>query len=409
MPSLEQPTKVPALQEIDPTNALRTTMLGVEYDSPLVVASGTLVERYDQIQQFVDAGAGAVIPRSTRFVMSRTVHPSPHLYQVGVRSRTTMMNAEWTGADINYWREYLPDMGRMGKVIMGVSGRDIEGCVEVCKELDEFKLPFIEINVSCGVSNGVHGFITRDPDHIAKVCDDIKKAGVETPIGVKLGHSDKIVELAQKAQENGADLIIASNTYGPVLDFEIDGNGNPQRVLGVIGAKGGISGDAIFHIALTDVADLCSVLDIPVVASGGVTTAERALKMIYAGASLVQIYSLLHDSGLNAPAALTKLTRGLVSEIETRSIKHIDDVRGKALSLLSEPTELSPQVPIVDKDICTGCDRCVPVCLPEAITFAAKENRNGHVIEIGDESCIGCGHCVTQCPVNGALKLPDMY
>lgn len=394
------------LDTIDPSLRLQTELFGNKFESPLIVASGTLVERFDQIQPYVDAGAGLVIPRSTRLVMSRTVHPSPHLFQIGTGSRTTMLNAEWTGADISYWREYIPEIRSINsKVALSVSGRDIDGCVQVCRELDECGVPFFEVNVSCGVSNGVHGYITRDPDHIAELCTKLKDADLRTPFGIKLGHSDGIVDLAVLAQNNGADLIISNNTYGPVFDFDIDTKGNPNRVVGVQGAKGGLSGEAVFHITLTDVADLASELKIPVIASGGVTSPLRALKMMYAGARMVQVYSLLHDKATEGPETLKKLTTGLLKEMDKHGVVDIRDVVGRALGLLDLRTDLDPKVPTVNVDKCTGCDKCVEVCLPGSIHEVESDNRRLHAVTIDAISCIGCGHCVSVCPVPDVLKI----
>lgn len=394
------------LDQIDPDRKLVTNFLGTEYRSPLVIASGTLIETPDQIQPYIDAGAGAVIPRSTRLVMARTVHPSPHLYEEGKGSNTTMLNAEWTGAAIDYWRPHLDDMSVDKKTIMSVSGRDIEGCLKVCKELDQYQFPLIEINVSCGVSNGVHGYITRDIEHVRTLISSIKEAGVTTPISLKLGHSDVIVDLSGVAKEAGVDAISAVNTYGPVFDFRIDGEGRPERVLGAIGAKGGLSGNALFHTALTDVAEIARQIDIPVLASGGVTTAERAIKMIMAGASLVQLYTILHTKGVNAPDAMTSFTKQFSQYIEQKNIPDVKSILGSAISLMEEPTELQPQIPIVNTDTCIGCDACVRVCLPNAFDIVPSDNVIGHTVEINN-ACIGCGHCVTQCPVPDTLIMPD--
>ena len=396
------------LDQLDPERKLAVTFLGREYRSPLVVASGTLVERAEEIEPYMQAGAGAVIPRSTRFVMERTVHPSPHLYQEGKGSSASMINGEWTGAAIEYWRPHLEMMaGEEAMTIMSVSGRDIEGCVKVCKELDEYKFPLIEVNVSCGVSNGVHGYITRDEQHVRTLIRSLKDAGIETPISLKLGHSDVIINLSGIAAEEGVDAISAVNTYGPVFDFRIGENGRPERVIGVTGAKGGLSGSELFHTALTDVAEISRQVKIPVLASGGVMNAEKAVKMMMAGASLVQLYSLLHVKGIHAPAAVTTFTKDMVKYLDDKKIESAESIIGGALELMEEPTELAPQIPLVNLMGCIGCNACIRVCLPDAIKEVPADNTIGHVIEIHEEACVGCGHCVTQCPVPDVLMMPQ--
>lgn len=388
-----------------PVADLSTEFLGREYQNPLVVASGTLIERHEDIEPFLDAGAGAVVPRTTRLIMERTSHPSPHLYHAGARSGANMLNAEWTGSDISYWRDYLPAMADTSKVIMAASGRDIEGCVKVCQELDAYRFPYLELNVGCGVTNGVLGYITRDEEHIKRLVGSIKEADVTTPIALKLGHSDYIVHLSQVAKDAGADGIVAINTLGPVFDFDISTNGDPSRTLGVQGARGGLSGSSIFHTALTDVALISKEVGIPVAASGGVTTPERAVKMIMAGAGIVQVYTYLHDRGRNAPGAMTSLIRSFDDYLAEHDIASVEEIKGKALGLMDLPTEMTPQIPKVDHDICTGCDRCIPVCLPDTINTVPRKNRNQHVVQVMGETCVGCGACVSVCPVPGAISL----
>jgi len=352
------------------------------------------------------AGAGAVVPRSTRKEMVRKFHPSPHLYQTGRRGNEMMLNAEWTGADITYWKPYLQEIAQSKRVIMSVSGRDIEGCIEVCKALDTHHFPMIEVNISCAHSNSVHGFITRNGDHIRQLVNGIKSAGVETPIGIKLGHSDYIVELSQIAKEAGADAIVAINSYGPLLDFNVGHGGIALPVLGIEGAKGGMSGAPLFNIALTDVAEIRSQVGIPVIGCGGVRTPEHVLKMIMAGASAVQVYTAAHVRGVNAPSIFTYLNEQMISYLNEIGVENIADLKDRALPLLKQETNLEPLVPEVNEKLCTGCELCLPICLPHAIDLKSYNNKVGHIIEINDH-CIGCGHCVTVCPTD-ALKLPNI-
>jgi dihydropyrimidine dehydrogenase (NAD+) subunit PreA len=128
--------------------------------------------------------------------------------------------------------------------------------------------------------------------------------------------------------------------------------------------------------------------------------------MLFAGADLVQVYSYLHDYGTQAPEATTKIIEDFKVYLDHHNIQSVESIKGKALDIMQLPTELTPQIPEVNDDLCTGCDRCVPICLPNAIDLLPSSNRNGHVVEIIGKACVGCGLCVAVCPVEGALKLP---
>jgi MinD superfamily P-loop ATPase len=56
-------------------------------------------------------------------------------------------------------------------------------------------------------------------------------------------------------------------------------------------------------------------------------------------------------------------------------------------------------IPIINKDICTGCGNCKEVCPPRAIYIQNEE------IHVEDDLCEECGFCVAECPVN-AISLP---
>ncbi len=397
---MERYSHSPLSESLRNNPRLEVNLLGRKLSSLLIVGSGTLIERPEDIDPFLEAGAGAVVPRTTRKEMTRKVHPSPHLYQSGRRGNEMMLNAEWTGADVDYWQPHLEEISESGRVIMSVSGRDIPGCVEVCKILDRFSFPMLEINISCAHSNSVHGFITRNGDHIKQVISDIKDAGVKTPVGIKLGHSDYIVELSQTAKEAGADAIVALNTFGPVFDFTVGRGRVAKPVLGIEGAKGGMSGTPLFNIALTDVAEIRSQVEIPVIGCGGVRTAEHVVKMVMAGASAVQIYTAAHIRGVRAPSLFSEMNAMLVGFLDGIAIDKISDIKDKALDLLSQEINLKPLVPEINNDVCTGCDICIPVCLPLSISKTDYGNKAGHVVKIDAGTCVGCGHCVAVCPVN---------
>lgn len=70
--------------------------------------------------------------------------------------------------------------------------------------------------------------------------------------------------------------------------------------------------------------ELCSGR-IPIVASGGILTAEDAYAAIRAGASLVQVYSALC---LDGPYAADKIARGLAALLRRDGFAHVGDAVG---------------------------------------------------------------------------------
>lgn len=387
----------------DDTNRLEVELFGKIISSPLILGSGTLVERFEQIAPFVIAGAGAIIPRSTRHILERTNHPIPHLYQAGTKRFPIMLNAEWTGAEIDYWEPYLEVMAHSKKIIPSISGRDIDGCITACKKLEHYagNWLYLEINLSCAHSNNVHGMITRNESHIKEILTRLKDNGIQTPIAIKLGHSDQIINLANIAKEAGADAIVALNTFGPVFDFTIDDDGQPRPIVGIQGGKGGLSGAPLFQIALTDIAEICRQVEIPVIGCGGVTSGEDVIKMLMAGACAVEVYTAAHVRGNKAPTYFTDTNKALLEYMDKHSIPDLKRIIGKALPILDQETTLAVRVPEVVAEDCIGCDLCIPICLPDAISvLKAGNNKAGHIVAIDERKCIGCGHCLHVCPTH---------
>ncbi len=388
---------------------LTTELFGRKFTNPIILGSGTLGDSIERVKSLLQCNTGGIIPRTTRlhYAPGRDHHPSPHLDIIPGKN---MRNAEWTGATIDYWRPSLENLSKSNRVMMSVSGRDIEGCLSVCQELDQYNFPFLEINISCAHSNEAHGFITRNSEHIRQLIRTLKDGGIKTPIAIKLGHSDFIVQLAKIAEESGADAIVAINTVGPVIDFDIS-SGKPVFTLGISGGKGGLSGEAIFNTALTDVMDISKHLSIPVIGCGGVSRAEDVVKMIMVGASMVEVYTAAHLHGKKAPEFLDKLINNFGEWLKGNGYSQVSQIKDLALNSVSNNNQMIPLIPQLKNELCMGCSKCASICLEEGVISMVNggiEERNGKIHpEIKSDNCIGCGACVSVCPTN-ALFLEEL-
>ena len=374
---------------------LSCKILNKKFLNPIWLGSGTITDRKLRVDKFLHSRAGVVIPRTTRVEYSTNGknHPSYHLHFN--LKEGFIRNCEWTGRLINYWKPYLKELSKTGKVIMSVSGRDIKDCLKACEIIDKFKFPLIEINISCAHSNEINGFIVRDSEHIFSLIKTIKEK-IKTPIAIKLGHSDSIVELAKIAESAGADAIVAINTYGPVIDFDIE-KGVPKLILGISNGAGGLSGRPIFHIALTDIVHLSQNLKIPIIACGGIMNPQDAVKMIMAGANAVELYSAVHIAGDKGQVFLDKFIKEFSLLMDQYGYKNLDSMRGILLPKLTRTHQMKKKVPQIDREKCNKCGLCKNICLEGAIKLL-----NNKII-INNKKCIGCGACVSVCPVK-ALK-----
>ena len=197
--------------------------------------------------------------------------------------------------------------------------------------------------------------------------------------------------MALTAEREGADAIVCTNSIGPGL-FLDPMTGRP--LLGIQGGAGGLTGEAIFPIALQCVYKLWKNLTIPIVGVGGINSAERVIQMMLAGASAVQLYTA---PALYGPRVFENITK----DLENYFVNHprfccINDLVGYSHTL-PEQHVFKALLPKVVAENCTGCLACASSCAFDALKFVSRgAGRPKHVVI--KDNCIGCNACVGVCP-----------
>jgi len=81
------------------------------------------------------------------------------------------------------------------------------------------------------------------------------------------------------------------------------------------------------------------------------------------------------------------------------TVAHAGAAASMALALLDKgEVTISPQIAVVDEELCSACKTCIVLCPYTAISFLEDKN----VAHVNEALCKGCGTCVAACPA-GAI------
>ena len=122
-----------------------------------------------------------------------------------------------------------------------------------------------------------------DPGLAAEVTRAVK-AVTKKPVIMKLSPNvTDIAKMAKACENAGADGISLINTLmGMRIDLK-------TRRPVIRNTTGGLSGPAVFPVALRMVWQVANAVSIPVIGLGGVSSAEDVIEMMLAGATAVEI------------------------------------------------------------------------------------------------------------------------
>ena len=294
------------------------TLCGLPLDNPVIPASGTFGYGYEFAELYDINCLGTFSFKGTTRE-PRLGNPQPRIaeMQSGLLNAVGLQNP---GADAVIAEE-LPKLAQVfhKPVMANVSGFSLEEYVEVCQKLDACpQVGWLEVNISCPNVHGGGMSFGTDPKAAAAVTRAVK-AAVPKPVIVKLSPNvTSIADIARACEDAGADGISLINTVmGMRLDL------NTRKPL-LANGTGGMSGPAIFPLALRMVWQVYEAVHIPIVGLGGVSSAEDVLEMMLAGADAVAMGTVM----FNDPTAPVKALRELNEWLDAHGVKSVTELSG---------------------------------------------------------------------------------
>jgi len=274
---------------------LSVDLCGCRLPNPTVLASGILGLSHAVLGRVARSGAGGVTTKSCS-LKPRPGYPNPTIlhWGPGLINAVGLSNpgVEVMVEEIQAAKATLKPLGV--PVIASIFADTIYDFGTVTRFISAAQPDIIEVNVSCpNLDDRYQQMFAADPYVSAQVTRRVKRY-TDVPVLVKLSPNvTNVAKIAEAVVEAGADGITAINSVGPGLIIDVETR-RPVLAHGT----GGLSGPAIRPIAVRCVRDICRAVDVPVVATGGVSSGRDIVEMMLVGATAVGIGSAIQHRGI---------------------------------------------------------------------------------------------------------------
>ncbi len=299
---------------------LTTEISGLRFKSPLFTASGTAGYGSGFLSPSPSPALGAFITKGIS-LHPRKGNPPPRIHETpcGLLNAIGLENIglkAFIDKELSFFKDTdIP-------LIVNIFGKTIKEMVELSVQLTPHReIRALELNVSCpNVQAGGIAF-GQDPQTLFTLVQEVT-THCSLPLWVKLPpHVTAIETLAKAAEDGGASALTIANTYpGIAIDHE-----NEAFCLGNI--TGGLSGPAIKPLSQYAVWKVARQVHLPIIASGGCSSAKDALEYFLIGARAIEIgtFSMIN------PGIFAEIFEDLQAFFERKGISSLSEWIGRLL------------------------------------------------------------------------------
>ncbi|MCS4487719.1 dihydroorotate dehydrogenase [Streptococcus sciuri] len=309
-------------------NRLAVNLPGLALKNPVIPASGCFGFGQEYAKYYDLNQLGSIMIKATTRE-ARFGNPTPRVAE----TPSGMLNAiglQNPGIDVvlakklTWLERHFPEL----PIIANVAGFSVEEYAYVSQKISTANnIKAIELNISCpNVDHGNHGLLIGQVPELAY---EVVKASVEhstVPVYVKLTPSVADITTVAKAVEDAgaAGLTMINTLVGMRFNLK-----NRRPI--IANGTGGMSGPAIFPVALKLIRQVAMSTQLPIIGMGGVDSAEAAIEMMIAGASAIGVGT----ANFTDPYACPRIIADLPAVMEKYGIESLETLRDEVRQSLT--------------------------------------------------------------------------
>lgn len=296
---------------------LETTFAGLKLRNPIIISSSGLTDSAAKNQKLYEAGAGAIVLKSLfeeQIMMEADWLGDPNMYPEGSDYLVGYIREHKLGEYLNLIKESKKVCNI--PIIASINCYQDADWIEFAKKIEEAGADALEINILALQTDMQYAYGSFEQRHI-DILSHIKKT-VDIPVIMKLGDNlTNPIALIDQLYANGAAAVVIFNRfYQPDIDIEK----MTQSAGSVFSTEADLS-KSLRWIGIASAA----VNQLDYAASGGIHTPEGVVKAILAGASAVEICSVLYQNSYNI---IGEYTRFLDLWMERKGMENIGQFKG---------------------------------------------------------------------------------
>lgn len=310
-------------------NRLAVSLPGLDLKNPIIPASGCFGFGQEYAKYYDLDKLGSIMIKATT-KEARFGNPTPRVAE----TPSGMLNAiglQNPGVDV-VLAEKLPWLAENFPtlpIIANVAGFSNDEYAYVSEKISKApNVKAIELNISCpNVDHGNHGLLIGQVPELAYAAVKASVEHSEVPVYVKLTPSvADITTVAKAVEEAGATGFTMINTLvGMRFDLQ-------SRQPIIANGTGGMSGPAVFPVALKLIRQVAQSTDLPIIGMGGVDSAEAAIEMMIAGASAIGVGT----ANFTDPYACLNIIERLPEVMDQYGIMDLETLRREVKAVNSQ-------------------------------------------------------------------------